>query len=260
MRTLAEVVAALEAVAPPRLAAGWDNVGLLVEGTRPIRSILVCVDLTEAVLAEALGGDADLVLAYHPPLFAPVKRLTAATPHGRLLLGLVRSGLHVYAPHTALDAAANGMTDWLLEPFGPLASVAPIEPDRVDPAVGSGRVAVLAEPMPWREAVAAVKAHLGVDHVRVAAPPEAGPVARVAVCPGAGGSVLDKVAADLYVTGELRHHDVLAKVAAGAVVVVSEHTHTERGYLPRLVARLAPALPGVRLRCATSCADPLVTW
>lgn len=259
MAHLPDVVAALEAIAPPRLAAPWDNVGLLLEGTRDVSRVVVCVDLTPAVLAEALGLGADLILAYHPPLFAPVKRLTTATPYSRLLLALVRSGLHVYSPHTALDAAGGGMTDWLLEPFGPLASVSPIEPDRADPTVGAGRVATLRAPAEWGALADAVKAHLGVDHVRVAVPTEPRPIRRVAVCPGAGGTVFDKVDADLYVTGELRHHDVLARVAAGAVVVLSEHTHTERGFLPRVARQLEAAVPGLVVSCATSCADPLVT-
>lgn len=259
MATLAEVVDALEVLAPLRLAASWDNVGLLVEGARDVSTVVMCVDLTPAVLAEAVSHGADLVLAYHPPLFAPIKRLTRATPHGRLLLDVVRAGVHVYSPHTALDAAHGGMTDWLLEPFGALASSQPIEPDRVDPAVGAGRVATLRDPAGWEALADSVKRHLGVDHVRVAVPAEQRPIRRVAVCPGAGGSVFEKVDADLYVTGELRHHDVLARVSGGAVVVLSEHTHTERGFLPRVARRLEGLVPGVRVRCATSCVDPLVT-
>lgn len=249
---------ALEALAPLRLAASWDNVGLLVEGTRAVRRVFVCVDLTEPVLTEALAGDADLIVAYHPPLFAPVKRLTAASPGGRVLLAAVRAGVHVWSPHTALDAARGGMNDWLLEAFGPLADVAPITPDAVDPTVGAGRVATLAAPRPLGELVAAVKAHLGLAHVRVATPADDRPVARVAVCPGAGGSLFGgDLRADLLLTGELRHHDVLAHVAAGSSVILGEHTNTERGYLPRLAARLRAALPDVAVTCSRVDADPL---
>jgi len=60
---------ALHALAPLHLASGWDNVGLLVEGDREVRRILLCIDLTEPVLAEVELLDADLVVAYHPPIF-----------------------------------------------------------------------------------------------------------------------------------------------------------------------------------------------
>ncbi len=254
---LADVLPVLEAIAPPRLAAAWDNVGLLVEGERPVRRLFACVDLTEAVLAEALAGEADLLLAYHPPLFAPVKRLTAATPGGRVLLAAARAGVHVWSPHTALDAAAGGMADWLLEAVGPVVGAAPLAPDRDEPAVGAGRRAALAAPRRLSAVVADVKRHLGLDHLRVAAPVDDPEVRTVAVCPGAGGSLFEGVAADLFLTGELRHHDVLAHVAAGASVILGEHTNTERGYLPRLAARLAAALPGADVRCSRVDADPL---
>jgi putative NIF3 family GTP cyclohydrolase 1 type 2 len=60
------------------------------------------------------------------------------------------------------------------------------------------------------------------------------------VCAGAGGSVFEKLAGyDLFVTGEMRYHDVRARAASGSSVVLCEHTHTERGFLPVLAERLS---------------------
>ncbi|MCA9489384.1 MAG: Nif3-like dinuclear metal center hexameric protein [Myxococcales bacterium] len=253
-----DVVEQLESMAPPALAGGWDNVGLLLEGTRAVRRALLCVDLTPPVVDEALAMDADLVIAYHPPIFSGLKRLTSSTPQGRSLLALIRAGVTVHSPHTALDAAAGGMNDWLLEAFGTLVEVAPLEPDRVEPAVGAGRRATLLSPRPLAELIPAIKAHLGLDAVRVATPSDAHVVETVAVCPGAGGSLFDKAPGHgLYLTGELRHHDVLALVAAGSAVVLTDHTNTERGYLPRLAARLTERVPSVRFELSAIDADPL---
>ena len=69
------------------------------------------------------------------------------------------------------------------------------------------------------------------------------PVSTVAVCPGAGGSLfgsVDKI--DLLVTGEMRHHDVLSRVAGGTSVILTDHTNTERGYLPILAKRVSDAV------------------
>src|SRR5688500_11304201 len=106
MSDLPAVLQSLEQLAPLRLAARWDNVGLLIEGTRPVARILLCSDLGEAVLAEALADGSDLIVAYHPPLFTGVKRLTSRAASDRVLLAAIRAGIHVYSPHTALDAAA----------------------------------------------------------------------------------------------------------------------------------------------------------
>lgn len=253
-----DVVRELEAMAPPSLAGGWDNVGLLLEGTRDVRRALLCVDLTPPVVEEALERDVDLVIAYHPPIFSGLKRLTTATSQGRSLLALIRAGVTVHSPHTALDAAAGGMNDWLLEAFGTLVEVAPLEPDRLDPTVGAGRRATLLSPRSLADLLPAIKAHLGLAAVRVATPSDHHLVESVAVCPGAGGSLFEKAPGHgLYLTGELRHHDVLALVAAGAAAVLTDHTHTERGYLPRLAARLGERLPDVVFEPSAVDADPL---
>lgn len=249
----------MQAIAPLELAAPWDNVGVIAQGARAVRRILLCIDLTPQVLAEIERLDADLVVAYHPPIFEGLRHLRDDTARGRALLGLVRAGRHVYSPHTALDAVPGGINDWLLEAFGPVADVAPIEPAPSDPAAGSGRRATLTTPLPWSEALPRIADHLGLDALQVAGAVDA--VRAVAVCPGAGGSLLRDVCdVDLLLTGEMRHHDVLACVGAGCAVVLGHHTNTERGYLPRLAERLRDALDSVEVHLSSADRDPLRTW
>ena len=119
--SLEEVTAALEEMAPLSLAEEWDRVGLLVEPGPGIRveRLLLAVDLTEPVLEEALEQRAGMILAYHPPLFHPLKRLSWREPRERILLRAVQAGIPVYSPHTALDAAPGGVNDWLASAFAP---------------------------------------------------------------------------------------------------------------------------------------------
>ena len=106
----------MEAVAPARLAEPWDNVGLLLgDRAAACRRVLVSVDWTPQVLAEALALRADAVVAYHPPIFEALKRLDAADPAQGALLGAARAGIALLSPHTAYDAVQGGMTDWLAE-------------------------------------------------------------------------------------------------------------------------------------------------
>jgi dinuclear metal center YbgI/SA1388 family protein len=121
-RTLSEMLALLERLAPLNLAEEWDNVGLLLEPSgaaqRPIARAFLCIDLSESVLDEALAAGADFVIAYHPPIFRGMKRLRASAPEDRVLLRALEAGLGVYSPHTALDAASGGVNDWLASAFG----------------------------------------------------------------------------------------------------------------------------------------------
>jgi dinuclear metal center YbgI/SA1388 family protein len=253
---LDEVLAALEALAPLALAEDWDNVGLLVDGragraTDPVDVIALTIDLTEEVLEEAIGAGSRFVVAYHPPIFRPIKRLTRASAHERVLLRAVREGVSVYSPHTALDAAEGGVNDWLADALGP-GERGPIVPAAVDAEVGGargmGRRVTLEEPLPLGDLVGAIKAHLRLEHVRVARSAEHArgvPVESGFVCAGAGGAVFETVrGSGLFLTGEMRHHDVAARVASGSSVVLCDHTNTERGYLPRLAERLSAELRG----------------
>jgi dinuclear metal center YbgI/SA1388 family protein len=115
-RTVGDLAAALEATAPARLAEGWDNVGLLL-GSRaaPCARVMLAIDLTPAVLDEAIDLGVDAVVAYHPPIFDPLKRLVADDPRQRVLLDAAQAGIALLSPHTALDAVQGGVNDWLAE-------------------------------------------------------------------------------------------------------------------------------------------------
>src|SRR5947209_10898341 len=104
MPTVAEFAAYLERFAPCATAADWDNVGLLLgDGTDPVGRVMTCLTVTPESAAEAVAERAELIVSHHPVLFRPTKRLTTATPDGRMLLSLARAGVAVYSPHTAYD-------------------------------------------------------------------------------------------------------------------------------------------------------------
>jgi len=119
MQTIQQLEEAMERIAPKHLAEEWDNVGLLAgERAHPLRRVLLCIDLTEEVLAEAIRKNADAVVAYHPPIFKPLTRIVEDTPSGRIILGALTSGISLYSPHTAADATPGGVNDWLCEGLG----------------------------------------------------------------------------------------------------------------------------------------------
>ena len=111
---VADIARTMEAVAPPELAEEWDNVGLLVgDLDAAVRKVMVCTDVTEAVLAEATRARAQMIVAHHPVIFQSVRRVTASeTP---IVYGAVRSGVAIYVAHTNFDAAVGGTNDALAD-------------------------------------------------------------------------------------------------------------------------------------------------
>ncbi len=370
-KPLGDIVAAMQAIAPLHLAEEWDNVGLLIQPSRNrrITRLLLTIDLTTVVLDEALSTKAQMIIAYHPPIFSGLKRLTTDDVKQHILLQAIEHRVAIYSPHTALDAAPGGLCDWLCDGLGrgttqpihqtqrndqqqalkvvvfapsshveklrnamanagaghigdyshcsyalegqgtflggastcptvgqrgtlehvdetrlemvcspavlpsvaqalthahpyeePAWDVYALEPKPVN-QTGAGRILTLKQPASLATFVQRTKQTCGLSQVRVAAPPaakRAKTIQTIAVCPGAGGSLFESVQADAYLTGEMRHHDVLEKTEAGSVVVLTDHTNTERGYLPILKRRLKNLIgSSVKINVSKCDADPL---
>jgi len=126
---------------------------------------------------------------------------------------------------------------------------------------GSGRVRVLTEPIELRALVDRVKKLLNLKNVRLAISSKhtlQSTVQKVALCAGSGGSVIKSARADVYLTGEMSHHEVLDALAKGTSVILCEHTNTERGYLPVFKTMLEEKLQGkIDVHVSTTDADPL---
>jgi dinuclear metal center YbgI/SA1388 family protein len=126
MLTVADLMTALQAIAPLSLAAEWDNVGLLLgDAAAPVERVMTCLTVTPDSVAEAIEIHAQLIVSHHPVLFRPTKRVTTATPEGRMLLNLVQAGVAVYSPHTAFDNCPGGINDLLAQKLG-LSAVGPL--------------------------------------------------------------------------------------------------------------------------------------
>jgi dinuclear metal center YbgI/SA1388 family protein len=124
---LHDLVVLLDDLAPLELAEEWDNVGLLAgDPDQTVRRVLLTIDLTGDVLAEARKLKTDLILAYHPPIFEPLKTVVKDRGVSPLLYEVIRSGMAVYAFHTALDSVRGGVNDLLADVAG-IADAQPLQ-------------------------------------------------------------------------------------------------------------------------------------
>jgi len=245
---LDRVVDALNTVAPLNLAEAWDNVGLLLPGRkeRPVKQVLLTVDLTSSVVAEAISQGTDVVVAYHPPIFKGFTRLRRDVAMESSVLSLIEAGIALYSPHTALDACSGGLNDWLALAAGS-GQLSAILPNPASPSCGAGRVNLLETPASVADLLTSYATATSAPYLRLADQDPGSRVHSVAVTAGAGGSVLErwigrKPPRSLLVTGELRHHDILAWTAAGHAILLLEHDCSERGYLPEFKRKLSPLL------------------
>ncbi|MCH2139604.1 MAG: Nif3-like dinuclear metal center hexameric protein [Phycisphaerales bacterium] len=369
MNNIADLVSVMERIAPTRLAAEWDNVGLLLgDARRPLKRIFVCLDVVMHTVDEAIAAEADAIVSYHPVLFNRPNRITTDDSQGRALLALMEARMAVYSPHTAWDAAENGLADWLAKGIGdgktrpiestpesggsPMMSIVTFVPrdateavrdamaaagagrvgryaccstridtlgsfrpmEGADPTIGSvgqleqveehrlqmvcgdadlpaavsalraahpyeeppvqifelktvptnshgaGRIVEFESPQSLAGMIERLKTHLGVSSLRASIGLGSSDNHHIAgCCPGAGGSMLsaaESAGASIFVTGEMRHHDLLAARERGLTVLLAGHAHTEQGGLGQLASAISHALPDVDVRCSQHDASP----
>ena len=234
---LADLVRVLDDRYDPAWAEPWDAVGLVCgDPDAEVRKVLFAVDPVAKVADEALAWGADLIVTHHPLLLRPVHGVPATAPKGRLVHRLITSGVALFTAHTNADVADPGVSDALARAVGLTGPLRPLSPSADDPARGLGRVGELPAPTTLREFAAGAAKGLPAtaSGLRVAGDPDA-PVRTVAVCGGAGDSLLGAAraaGADVYLTADLRHHPASEFREAGTTALVdAAHWATEWPWL-----------------------------
>jgi len=116
---ISQVIEALEEVAPLALQESFDNSGLQVgDVSQKVKGILLCLDVTEEVLDEALELDCNLIISHHPLLFKPIKKLSGKTYIERCVIKACKNDLVIYSAHTNMDNAYGGVNYYLAEKLG----------------------------------------------------------------------------------------------------------------------------------------------
>jgi putative NIF3 family GTP cyclohydrolase 1 type 2 len=126
--TLAELVAVLEELYPPHLAAAWDAVGLVCgDPNARVGRVLFAIDPVEAVVDEAIADGAALVVTHHPLFLRGTSSVAATFGKGRVVHRLIRAGIGLHVAHTNADHASPGVSDALAAALG-VRDVRPLDP------------------------------------------------------------------------------------------------------------------------------------
>lgn len=260
METVATICRFLEEFAPSRLAEEWDNVGLLVgDANRPVATMMTCLTVTPESVAEAVAENVDLIVTHHPMPFRPLKKITADTAAGAMLLDLIGNRIAVYSPHTAFDSAAEGINRRLAELLE-LQEVRPLVPAEDEPDdLGSGRQGTLSTETALSDVVARLKEKLRLTGLHIVGASDQ-PVRRVAVACGSAGEFLaaaDREGCDLFITGETNFHTCLDARARNIAMILTGHYASERFAVEQLAAELQRQFAGLKIWPSKQETDPL---
>ena len=234
-----EVIAALEQFAPLPLQDDFDNSGLQIGLTEAdVTGALLCLDVTEDVIAEAAAKGLNLIVAHHPLLFHPLKAVVGRTYVERCTIQAVRQGIAVYAAHTSLDNAVGGVNYEIANRIRLTDVELLTQKDVEGLAGGAGVVGTLAEPADEASFLALLKECFSVSalrHNRLTGRV----IRRVALCGGAGAFLLRdsiRVGADCFITGEIHYHDYFGH--DDEILMVEMGHYESEQFTPCLLQRL----------------------
>ncbi len=241
--TLEAILEALRRLAPEETALDQDPVGLQVNRQAlETARVGVCLDCTPAAVARAVKAGVGLVVAHHPLIYHPLKRL-GMDPVSQAVTGLIRADIALYVMHTNWDRAESGINDTLAECLE-LENVRPLGEDG---KAALPRIGDLAAPRPLADFARFVESALGcggTSALRMSGADDTRMVMRVAVCGGAGAELAAQVqaaGAQAYVTSDVRHNEFWEADASGLALLDAGHGATERPGM-RVLCRILPAL------------------
>ena len=241
---LREIIAALERLAPLRLQEEWDNSGLQVGFPEAeVGRVLVCLDITEAIVVEAIAKGCNMIVSHHPLLFKALRQVSDATYQQRCVVRALSAGISIYSAHTSLDNAPGGVNHKIAELLGlqQLRWLAPMDGEDA----GSGLVGELPRPEKDADFLARVKRSFGVQCLRHSAL-DGREIRRVALCGGAGAFLLGdavRAGADCFLSGEFHYHDYFEN--GGVLLAELGHYQSEQFTQDLLQAYLTASCPGL---------------
>lgn len=226
---LENIIAFLEKKYKPDLAEKWDNSGLILgRKEKKIYKILTCLDITNEIVKQAVNGRVDLIISHHPLIFSEIKKITGDTILGEKLLDLIENNIAVYSIHTNADSALGGLNDFILEKICLEGKKDILFINENDNIAGLGRSIVLKKEMNIQEIIKTIKEKLGLKFLRISGENNKN-IKKIAVLTGSGGSLIPylKKDIDLYITGDLKHHETLDGIEAGYTLIDLGHYESE---------------------------------
>lgn len=236
--SIGEVINFLDKTFRPELQEDYDNAGFLLgDSTMSYSGTLVALDLTSAVVEEAVNEGFNLIVTHHPFIFSGIKRITDRTEAGRIVLKLIKNKISVYAAHTNLDNLPWGVNGILAEKLG-LKDCRILRQSSVD-NIGAGMVGMLPKETEADKFLLKVKKLTGQPSIRTSNHNPKQDVRRVALCGGSGSEFIpDAIAAkaDLYLTADLKYHDF--QRAEGRIILADAGHYETEQFAKEIISRV----------------------
>lgn len=251
--TVADIIKAMETIAPSNLAEDWDNVGLQVGQKKwPVKKVWISLDPGLDVVANACQNDVDLLITHHPLIFKPLRSVDFSTPTGSIIRMSAKRKMAIFSSHTNLDIVTEGLNDVLAEAIGLKKLEVLGKPAKDDlysllankNRNGMGRIGELDEKIELKSLALKIKEKLRLKHVKISGNHKLA-VKKAAVCTGSGSGMMKyflSSGAEVYISGDLKYHDARDAQAVNLGIIDIGHFASEHLIVDVLAKRLERVL------------------
>ena len=251
-----QVLSALERFAPLPLQESWDNAGLQLGLTEAeVSGALLCLDVNEAIIDEAIGKGCNLIVSHHPLLFRGLKQISGADYVQRCVIKAIKHDIVIVSMHTNMDNAQDGVNWKIAERLGATVLNDSVAENEKPPLV----LAELPNPMDARAFIELVKTQFGVQCAQCNTLLER-PIKKVAICGGAGDFLLpDAISqgADAFITGEMHYHQYFGQEQLIQICVIG-HYQSEQFTSEIFRDIIQKECPGVKTFIAETNTNPII--
>ncbi len=255
-----QVLDALEQFAPLPLQESWDNAGLQLGLTEAdVSGALLCLDVNEQIVDEALRKGCNLIVSHHPLLFRGLKQISGADYVQRCVIKALKNDIVIVSMHTNMDNAKNGVNWKIAERLGLQQCQFFAQKQVGDMEAGSGVVGLLPQPMAADDFILMVKRQFGVE-CALCNELLRRPISKVALCGGAGDFLLPdavSLGADAFITGEMHYHQYFGYEQRIQICVIG-HYQSEQFTSEIFRDIINKECPGVRTEIAETCTNPIL--
>ena len=254
------MLSALERFAPLPLQESWDNAGLQVGLTETeVSGALLCLDVNERIVDEAVQKGCNLIVSHHPLLFRGLKTISDLTDVQRTVRKAIINGICVISMHTNMDNAYGGVNYRIAQKLG-LQDVEFFAKKSIEGIeAGSGVIGQLSEPQAADDFIIQVKKIFGVECAMCNELLRRS-VRKVAICGGAGDFLLDealKAGADAFITGEMHYHQYFGYEQQIQICIIG-HYQSEHFTAEIFEEIIQKDCPGVKTFIAETCTNPIL--
>ncbi|MBR0070088.1 MAG: Nif3-like dinuclear metal center hexameric protein [Synergistaceae bacterium] len=231
-----KLLAHIETFASSELAEEWDNIGLMAgDYNAEVKRVGICLDAVSEAVIEADNHGCEVLLCHHPLIFRPLKNICVNYYQGRTIYEAVKRNVNIIAAHTNWDKAEEGVNAALSSLLG-LVKAKPFN------ATAFGFHGVMPESMNLKDFLEHVKISWGLSRLDIYANSLPESISRVSLCGGSGAEFWKLAVnrrADIYITADMKYHELIDATRAGLVIALADHGEMERASLPKLAEKIS---------------------